>query len=261
MSASRPARAPSARRNVARRIDFVMVEPRAAGNVGAAARAIKNCGFHSLRLVRPPPLDGEAEKMAWKSLDVLRAARIFPTLDAAIAGARLVAGFSVRARRDTREVLALDAAAPRILAAERHGRVALLFGREDRGLTTAELAACSFLVRIPAARARQVYNVSQAMLLAAFQLGHLESQAPAARAPQNVPPTAAERAHLLGRIRAALLALGYAGHPDQGLLERIVTRAARLLDRAGTDAPDRAMLLGVLRRVQRLARLNGDDSP
>lgn len=243
---------------LAARIAFVLVEPRSEGNVGAAARAIKNGGFRKLRLVRPPPLGADAAKMAWKSLDVLRAAKRFDSLEEAIRDAHVVAGFTARPRRDTREVLDLRAAAPRLVAGATGGKVALLFGREDRGLTTDELAPCSFLVSIPAARARMVYNLSQAVLLAAYELReHLardpasapgeDGSAPAAATP---PLTAGARAVLLARLRELLVALRYDVHPDPGLLERIATRAGRLLDRAHVDSADQALLLGLLRRIE-----------
>ncbi|MBI4880585.1 MAG: hypothetical protein HY812_13145 [Planctomycetes bacterium] len=238
------------------RITFVLVEPRHEGNIGACCRALKNNGFRSLRLVRPAAIGGDARALAWKSLDVLAAARHCASVHEAVADARLVAAFSARPRRDARAVLTLGQAVPRILQAERSGRVALLFGREDRGLTRAELVPASLLVNIPAAGARRVYNLSQAVLLAAFALRQawIGTSAPAAGETQPEPArlTAAEHEYLRGRMRAALAALGYDEHADQGLLERIVGRAGRILDRAGIDASDNAMLLGVLKRVERL---------
>ena len=68
------------------------------------------------------------------------------------------------------------------------------------------------------------------------------------------PLTARNKAHLRNRIREILLALGYAEHADKGLLERIVTRSSRIIDRAGLDPSDQAMLLGVLKRIERLGR-------
>lgn len=231
----------------------MLVEPRYPGNIGACARALKNCGFTSLRLVRPPKLDGEARKMAWKSLDLLERSRHYDSVDSAIADARLVVAFSSRLRRDTRNVLTLDEAIPKILEAEQSGRVALMFGREDRGLTREEMLPCQFLVNIPAARVRQVYNLSQAVLLAAFSLRRAWLERPTGEppAPDKVRAlTAGQKSHLKKRIRETLVALGYDQHADQGLLERIVTRSTRFLDRAGIDDSDQAMLLGILKRIE-----------
>jgi len=240
----------------------VLVESRSGGNVGSSARALKNCGFTSLRLVRPPDLTGEARMMAWQSLDLLNRARHYDTVEAAVADAHLVAAFSSRARRDGRELLGLDEALPRLLEAERKGRVALLFGREDRGLTREELIPASFLVNIPAARERRVYNLSQAVLLAAYELRQAwfrEHGRPSRERAARKPLAARHKAHLRERIRDALVALGYAEHADPGLLERIVTRSSQAIDRAGLEAADQAMLLGVLKRIERLGRATRPD--
>ena len=236
------------------RISFVLVETRQAGNVGASCRAMKNGGFGDLRLVAPPPLDGDARKMAWKSLDVLENAQTFATVDEAVADASLVAAFTARPRRDLREVLLLEDAVPRILEAERAGRVCLLFGREDRGLTTEEADTATFLVNIAAAEERQVYNLSQAVLLAAYQLRAARDPAAAptfASTGDEAPLSAGDRAHLVERLRGVLTRVGYADHADAGLLDRILTRSARLVDRAQLGRSDQAMILGVLQRLER----------
>ena len=233
----------------------MLVESRYGGNVGSSARALKNCGFTSLRLVRPPDLTGEARMMAWHSLDLLNRARHYDTVEAAVADAHLVAAFSSRTRRDSRDLVTLDEALPRILEAERSGRVALMFGREDRGLTREELTPASFLINIPAASSRKVYNLSQAVLLGAYELRqawYREHSRPSRQRAGPKPLTARHKDHLRQRIRDALVAIGYAEHADSGLLERMVTRSSRVIDRAGLDLPDQAMLLGILKRIERL---------
>ncbi|MFH0944747.1 MAG: RNA methyltransferase [Planctomycetota bacterium] len=235
----------------------MLVGPRYGGNVGAAARALKNCGFSSMRLVRPPDLSGEASMMAWQSLDLLHRARHFDSVEQAVADCHLVAAFSSRARSDSRDLVTLDEAVPRLLEAEQKGRVALLFGREDRGLTKEELIPASFLVNIPAAKDRRVYNLSQAVLLGAFQLRQAWYRQHARESRKRAGPrplTAKNKAHLRNRVREILLALGYAEHADKGLLERMVTRSSRVIDRAGLDPSDQAMLLGILKRIERLGR-------
>lgn len=240
------------------RFQFVLVETQSGGNVGAACRALKNNGFlKSLRLVNPPRLDGEATKMAWKSLDVLRNAKRFDSVDSAVADCRFVVAFSSRDRRSDRPFLDLDSALPTIVAAaaKPRAKVALLFGREDRGLTREELMTAQLVIRIDAARERQVYNLAQAVLLVAYQLRRANApadgvrvDAPIASLAVGLPQSA--RKHLRERIRAALLELGYGEMKDKSLLDRIVARSDRLLDRTGLEPPDLAMLLGVIRRIE-----------
>ena len=81
-------------------IRFVLVEPSHAGNIGAAARALKNMGLRELALVRPAAhLNDEARARAAGADDVLEAARVYPNLDEALADCQLVIGTSARNRR------------------------------------------------------------------------------------------------------------------------------------------------------------------
>jgi tRNA C32,U32 (ribose-2'-O)-methylase TrmJ len=97
-----------------------------------------------------------------------------------------------------------------------------------------------------------VYNLAQAVLLVAYRV----RREFAAKATVSAPPLVesklpqSARKHLRERLRAALLALGYGEMKDRSLLDRIVARADRLLDRAGLEAPDAAMLAGVIRRIE-----------
>lgn len=243
-------------------ISFVLVEPRYEGNVGAVARALKNTGFADLRLVNPCPLGDDARRMACSSEDILDGAAVFKALPEAVADAGLVVAFTARDRRDLRDSVSLDAAISTIVGAAAAAPVAILFGREDRGLTAEELAPCQLLVRIPAALDRLVYNLSQSVLIAAFQLraaigfGDGDDAGEVSGGSEHRPGrhgpglTAGARGHLVERARDVLTTLGYAEHPDPGFKERIEERLAFLIDRAGLDESDHAMLLGVIRRLE-----------
>ncbi|MBL8769001.1 MAG: hypothetical protein JNL94_16635, partial [Planctomycetes bacterium] len=240
---------------------FVLVDPRGEANVGSVARALKNNGFFDLRLVQGVALGDEARRMACGSEDVLDSARRFESLPAAVADAALVVGFTARDRRDLREALWLDDAIPRIVDVASTSTVALLFGREDRGLTAEELAPCQLIVTIPAAIERPVYNLAQAVLLAAYTLRRSLGSEPAPKAKTQFAResslTAGELAVLSAKLRETLIALGYDGHPDTGLIDRIVARAGVGFARAALDASDRDMLLGVLRRALQVAQRAG----
>jgi tRNA/rRNA methyltransferase len=240
---------------------FVLVDPRGEANVGSAARALKNNGFFDLRLVQGVTLGDEARRMACGSEDVLDAIRRFASLPEAIGDASLVVGFTARDRRDLREALWLDDAIPRIVDVASTSSVALVFGREDRGLTAQELAPCHLIVTIPAAIERPVYNLAQAVLLAAYTLRRALGSEPAPKArtqfARESSLTAAELAVLSTKLRETLVVLGYDGHPDRGLIDRIVARAGVGFARAVLDGSDRDMLLGVLRRTLQVAERAG----
>src|SRR5437879_6066770 len=165
------------------RFAFVLFRPKAPGNVGAAARALKNMGFSDLRLVAPqrPHMAGAA--MAVHGCDLLAAARVYPELAAALADRSLVVGTTARAGPYRREAQPIrDAASALINDAT---RIALVFGPEDFGLTNEELKLCHRLVTIPTAPAYPSLNLAQAVLIVAYEF---MLAAGASRATYSAPP-------------------------------------------------------------------------
>ncbi len=136
---------------VLRRVTAVLVEPQSPGNIGSAARALHNMGLSRLRLVRPVEFRvAEARRMAMGGQTLLRDAGESPSLPAAIAEAGLVIGTTRRRGKNREPSLDVRDAAGRAASAAASGdEVALVFGREDSGLTTAELDACHLLAWIP----------------------------------------------------------------------------------------------------------------
>lgn len=150
------------------RVVVVLVQPLHPGNVGAAARAMRNFGLERLVLVDPPAYDPErARWMAPGCHDLLDRARIVATLDEALAGVHRALGTTARHRRSEHTVLEPAAAAVSIVPDDR--TTAILFGREDSGLTNEELARCEALIRI-ATPEHASLNLGQAVLLVAHHL-------------------------------------------------------------------------------------------
>ena len=151
-------------------IQIVLVEPQVPGNVGAAARAMKNMGLSRLVLVNPWFRDHpQSRYMAHGSEDVLENARVVESLGEAVTDSILVAGTSRRKRHNTPFVNPRDAAS-QILDATEAGRVSVIFGREDTGLTNEELRACQLFVSIPSSRKQPSLNLSQAVMVVAYEL-------------------------------------------------------------------------------------------
>ena len=173
-------------------VRFVLVEPTEPGNVGASARAIKNMGFKNLSLVNPPDdMEGYAERLAHNATDVLRAAKEYSSLADALAEASLVIGTSCRRGKRRGMVLPVDKAIEKVFnAASRGGNVAVLFGRERVGLSSAETDECAFMIDIPTDSRQPSLNLAQAVMLVAYELGRrgLEAPAPASREPLSTTP-------------------------------------------------------------------------
>jgi len=229
------------------RTRFVMVEPRSPGNAGAAARAIKNLGFRRLVLVQPGfELDDPAARMlAVDAGDVLAASTIVADLDAALDGAQAVVGTTARAGKHRRPHWRLDAFAGELARLASAGELALVFGREDRGLTDDELDRCTHLVHLPASAEYASFNLAQAVLLAGYELRRALLAPPP---PVLAEPAAdhASREALYAHLERALRAVGFL-YEDSAV--PMMRRLRRMLGRVELTATEVRILRGVARQV------------
>src|ERR1700730_2574077 len=115
---------------------FVLLSPKSSGNVGAAARALKNMGFADLRLVAPRDYDPTAAAaMAVHAGALLERARVCPDLMTALDDRTLTVGTTCRGGPYRSETCALRDAAPALIAEGGANRIAMVFGPEDFGLS------------------------------------------------------------------------------------------------------------------------------
>jgi TrmH family RNA methyltransferase len=186
-------------------VRIVLVRPEHPGNVGAVARVVRNCGLEGLDLVAPGDWRTlECWRTAWKAQDVLEQARAFPDLAAALEGAGLVVGFSGR-RGDAVPVVDVREAAAQVAAGGDEGRASLVFGPEASGLTLSEMAACGLRAFIPSHPAQPSLNVSQAAMIAGYEVMRAARRTPPALGPQRASWD--EKQHLLGLLADGLRAL------------------------------------------------------
>jgi tRNA/rRNA methyltransferase len=224
-------------------IRIVLVEPREAGNVGAAARAMKNFGFDDLWIVgEHPPLHPLAGWWASGADDVVERAHFAATLGEALAGAHVtVATTSSRGRTTPIDFTprALGDYA-RSLGAQQ--TLALVFGREDSGLTREEVMACQRTASIPTNPAFPTMNLAQSVSLFCYELS---SVAPSSAPRERPPAELVERMHR--RAEELLLDVGFlhANNPD-----RIYDDLRAIAGRADLDAREVTILLGILRQIE-----------
>jgi TrmH family RNA methyltransferase len=239
---------------VARRLGgfvVILVGPRDGANIGAAARAMKNCGITELRIVGGRRLGARARRAAVHSEDVLAAARRFPTLAEAAADAAWIVGFTARARRFGSKLESWDARVAESLRGRgRGGKVALVFGREDSGLSDAEVRHCAALFRLPASPARPVYNLAQAVLLVCYAIEFgAQGPEPARGGGADAPKQQIDG--LLAEFARVLAALEYpAARRPHDRTSRILARIQSQLSRARLDEADVAMWRGILARIK-----------
>ncbi|OGD19329.1 MAG: hypothetical protein A2W03_18550 [Candidatus Aminicenantes bacterium RBG_16_63_16] len=228
---------------------FILVAPTEPGNIGAAARAVKNMGFRNLELVNPVPfMTPEARAMACGATDVLAGARVHRTLPKALAEKSLVVGTTRRRGSRRGIILSAAAAAAEIAKAAPTNKVAILFGNEHNGLTNKEIEACGLLATIPSNPDSPSLNLSQSVMLVAYELSRVA-------AVKTAPPLVGNRElqELMKRVRETLDILGYGKKGDRDLRSDIMRSIKRLVGRAGLTEWELNMLFGLCSRVtQRL---------
>jgi TrmH family RNA methyltransferase len=149
----------------------VLVEPQNVVNIAGCVRAMMNFGLRRLRLVGPVEFSPyRIAGIAHRSEDVVEAAETFSTLDEAIADVTYVVGTTARARTVQRNYVRPSAAASEVVRAARKGAVALLFGREDRGLSNTALDRCNTVAIVPTDPAASSLNLAQACLLICYEI-------------------------------------------------------------------------------------------
>jgi TrmH family RNA methyltransferase len=241
-------------------VRFVFVEPRYGGNVGAAARVLKNFGFDRLAVV--DPREGtdheEAVRMAVDAVDVLRSARTHATLDAALEGAATVVGTSRRMGKHRQPHHRLDALAPLLPGLTDRGEVALVFGREDHGLSDVDLDRCTHLIYVPTDAAYPALNVAQTIAIVAYEVRRaLDAAEPESIEPDDeVFADHAGREAMYAHLEEALLAIGFL---KIGQLEGMMRRLRRILSRAQLTAGDVDVVRGIARQILWLSRQAGLD--
>lgn len=230
-------------------ISVVLVEPQGGRNIGAIARVMKNFGVADLRLIGPQVdhLAEESRRMAVKSAELLEQAAVFDTLPAALADCHLAFGTTRRFGRYRDQLQLPDEAAVTVAALPPGQRVALVFGREDIGLTTEELDCCQRLVTIPTDGALPSMNVAQAVGLCLYEVARA-LRTSGAVTPHAAGPaaTGAEREGLYGHMRRTLLAIGFL---DPENPEHIMRALRRLLGRQGVTSWEVRMLRGMFSQI------------
>lgn len=228
-------------------VRVVLVGTLYTGNVGSACRAMANMGVRRLALAAPRLQNSweEGERLAVHATDILRARQEFATLEEAVADCVAVVGTTARGGLYRQHVKAPRDCAADLLALAATGPVALVFGREDKGLLNEEIAQCTHLIRIPVDEGYTSLNLAQAVLVTCYELFAASGRY---RPPQEKAPPApqAQKAQLVKNWREMLTGIGFMGekqsdHMMQGI-HRVFSRGVQTRD-------DAAIMLGVARQA------------
>ncbi|HFE37886.1 MAG TPA: RNA methyltransferase [Gammaproteobacteria bacterium] len=229
-------------------IKIVLVETSHPGNIGAAARAMKNMCLSELVLVNPKAFPSSvATARASGADDVLAGAICCTSLQEAVKDCSLIIGASARLRSVKWPELAPRQCAALVSVAAEASSVAIIFGREDAGLSNAELDICQYLVHIPTNPAYQSLNIAAAIQVIAYELYLAKNQEPGSGG--ELPPraTAEKMEGFFTHMEQALTEIGFLRPPS---CQKLMRRLRRVFNRAQLDETDVNILRGVLSAAQ-----------
>jgi len=235
-------------------IQIVLVHTTHAGNIGGVARAMKNMGLTHLTLVKPKEYPSpEAEWRAASALDILQNARVVNTVEEAIAGCQFVVGTSARERRIPWPIQDARHCAERVVDRVQHAeQVAILFGREDRGLLNEELQLCNLHCHIPTHEAYPSLNLAMAVQIVSYEvrMAQLSDSLPSHPDEQWDTPfaTADDMARFYEHLEQTLIDIQFL---DPKAPKQLMRRLRRLYNRVRLDEMELNILRGMLMETQK----------
>lgn len=231
------------------RVRIVLVEPSHPGNIGASARAMKAMGLSDLALVKPREFPAAAATArASGADDILVHAKCYDSLQSAIAACGIVIGTTARERHLEWPVVTPREMAEWLAPRAAQEECALVFGREQAGLSNAEMALCHRMVRIPTSADFSSLNLAQAVQICAYELRNAVVVSPATGARVDEPlATTAELAAALDHLQSVMIKVDFF-NPERPRLLPI--RLQRLLNRSELKRSEVQILRGFLTAIE-----------
>ncbi len=250
-------------------IRIVLVETSHPGNIGAVARAMKNMCLQSLYLVRPKQYpDSHAMARSSGAIDVLNNAVVCDSLSEALSDCRLVIAASARSRSISWPTTTAPEAAQKLINGGMQAPVALVFGREDRGLNNEELDLCNFMVQLPAnpefsslniAAAVQVFSYEVRKTFLAEQALQQPSSSLASQSTElemeDRPASSINLKRLFDHLETTLVQVDFMpAHRTRTLMRKLM----RFFHKSQVTEEEVSIFRGILTELQRLSTINND---
>jgi len=235
------------------RITIILHSPLHPGNIGSAARAMKNMGLSRLRLVSPCDFKCDiAEWMAVSAKDILHRAEVFDDLKTAVSGSNFLIGTIPPDRpRFISEVLTPRKLTERLLKIHPEDRISILFGPEDRGLSNQELDLCHEFVSIPSHPDYPSLNLAQAVMVIAYEIfSTAENQGGIETRPLA---DVISMEQMFRHIEETLSSIGFLGRENP---DHIMRDLHRIFGRAHLNEREVRILRGIFRQVNWASRRN-----
>ncbi len=228
-------------------IRIVLVNPLYGGNIGSTCRAMANMGICDLAIAQPRSVNmDEAVMMACHAVDIFKNRTEFPSLAEAVADCGTVIGSTAREGLYRQHVQMPREIAPLILEAAARGTVAIVFGREDKGLTNEELAVCTHLFQIPTTQEFKSLNLSQAVMVMCYEIfiaaGFYEPPAE-----KSVAASFALKERMFEMWRETLLKIGFM---DNERADHMMLGIRRIMGRGAQTEDDVRIMMGINKQTK-----------
>lgn len=228
----------------------VLVAPRQPGNIGAVCRAMANFGITDLRLVTPcDRFHPEAVKFAVDAKPLLGQATVYETLSDALADLTLSVALTRRCGRLRGDLYPVCQIQPLIATLPEQSRIGLVFGREDCGLSTEEVAQCSYAATIPTSGvlgSKGSLNLAQAVVVTLYEMSCEREDNGVSRADDEILPSQQDNDALMGQVDQLIDYVGYSNPSRPEVFSGVLRR---LLAKARPNKKELNMLRGVVEQI------------
>lgn len=227
---------------------IVLVEPQGALNIGSVARAMLNFGFSELRIVNPEVdhLSRDARLMAVKAGSVLEDAQLFTSLEEALADCAVSIGTTRRFGQYRERIKHPDEAARMLVPISREQKCALVFGREDKGLFTAELDLCQHLLTIPTSDQLPSMNLAQSVVLCLYEFNKVRGELDGCGCGEVKLALNHELEGMFQHMKQSMVNIGYLNHQNP---DHILRAFRKILGRAELSTREVNIMRGLFNQI------------
>lgn len=235
-------------------IRIVMVGVTHPGNIGAASRVMKNMGLQVLNLVSSCDCgpDTEAYSMASGAYSIVESAKRFETLEEAVNDCSMVVGTSARIGSKRSHCKTPEELVPRLLDEAANTKVAIVFGRESKGLSNEELKLCDQQMIIPTDSEFASLNVAQAIGIVSSEIFKNSCKPVGFQAIKRKPAQVQAKEEMYQHIEAVLIRAGFL--PEDNPL-RMMREIRRIFNSADMDERDVVIIRGMFRKMNNMIQI------
>ncbi|MBE66478.1 MAG: tRNA (cytosine(32)/uridine(32)-2'-O)-methyltransferase TrmJ [Gammaproteobacteria bacterium] len=240
--------------SVLQNIRVVLVNTAHPGNIGASARAMKNMGLNQIILVQPKDFpSGVAIGRAASATDILESAVVVDSLQEAVADCGLVICASARSRKIPWPMLDPQQTAQKVVEEMDYTKIALVFGREDSGLSNEELQLGHFHVQIPAEEKYSSLNLAAAVLVICYEIRKVASEKNTHTQGQDTElwdqefATGDQVEHFYRHLEQVMIDIKF---HDPSNPRQLMQRIRRLFGRIRLDVMELNILRGILTNIE-----------